>query len=172
MIQLCHDTAGCTDPAGFIRGLQIAVVVAVLNRTAVIGPLADDTARIVRLIAVYRAIVDTVFDRPVGCGLVGLCADDTACKSAGRAVCQLAADKRLIEQIGQVLFALVHADNTAGADTDAVRLVDQQPAAADAAIQLTGRRIVARHAAKVAVARYDDLHGAVCRYALAAAVVG
>ena len=38
MIQLCHDTAGCTDPAGFIRGLQIAVVVAVLNRTAVIGP--------------------------------------------------------------------------------------------------------------------------------------
>ena len=172
MVHLRYNTAGRADPADYQRGLQIAVVVAVLNRTAVIGPLADDTARIVRLIAVHRAIVDTVFDRPVGCGLVGLCADDTACKSAGRAVCQLAADKRLIEQIGQVLFALVHADNTAGADTDAVRLVDQQPAAADAAIQLTGRRIVARHAAKVAVARYDDLHGAVCRYALAAAVVG
>ena len=172
MIQLCHDTTGCTDPVGCISGLQITVIVAILNRTAVIRPLADNAARIVRQIAVNRAIIDAVLNRPVACGLVGLRADDTARKAAGILLFQLAADKRAVEQERQILFALVHADNTAGADTDAVRLVDQQPAAADAAIQLTGRRVVARHAAEVAVARYDDLHGAVCRYALAAAVVG
>ena len=124
------------------------------------------------MIAINSTIIDTIPDHPIRVGLIRLRTDNAACKTVGRITAQLAADKRLIEQIGQVLFALVHADNTAGADTDAVRLVDQQPAAADAAIQLTGRRIVARHAAKVAVARYDDLHGAVCRYALAAAVVG
>ena len=83
MIQLCHDTAGCTDPVGCISGLQIAVIVAILNRAAVIRPLADNAARIVRQIAVNRAIIDTVLNRPVACGLVGLRADDTARKAAG-----------------------------------------------------------------------------------------
>ena len=46
-------------------------------------------------------------------------------ETVGRITAPLAADKRAVEQERQVLFALIHADITAGADTDAVRLVDQ-----------------------------------------------
>jgi len=172
VIQLRHDAARRAYPVRLEGGLEIAVVIAALERAAVVRPLADDAARVVRQAAVDRSVVDAALDQPVGRRAVGLGADDAAGETVGVGVTELTADERPVEQEGEVFFALVHADDAAGADADAVRTVDEQPVSADAALERTGRRIAARDAAETAVARDDDLHGASLRDRFSARSIG
>ena len=172
VIQLRHDAARRAYPVRREGGLEIAVVVAVLERAAVVRPLADDAARVVRQTAVDRSVVDAALNQPVGRRAVGLGADDAAGETVGVGASELTADERPVEQEGEVFFTLVHADDAAGADADAVRPVDEQPVSADAALERAGRRIAARNAAETAVARDDDLHGASLRDRFAARGIG
>ena len=172
VIQLRHDAARRAYPVRLEGGLEIAVVVAALERAAVVRPLADDAARVVRQAAVDRSVVDAALDQPVGRRAVGLGADDAAGETVGVGASELTADERPVEQEGEVFFALVHADDAAGADADAVRTVDEQPVSADAALERAGRRIAARDAAETAVARDDDLHGASLRDRFSARSIG
>ena len=172
VIQLRHDAARRAYPVRLEGGLEIAVVIAALERAAVVRPLADDAARVVRQAAVDRSVVDAALDQPVGRRAVGLGADDAAGETVGVGASELTADERPVEQEGEVFFALVHADDAAGADADAVRTVDEQPVAADAALERAGRRIAARDAAETAVARDDDLHGASLRDRFSARSIG
>ena len=172
VIQLRHDAARRAYPVRLEGGLEIAVVVAALERAAVVRPLADDAARVVRQAAVDRSVVDAALDQPVRRRAVGLGADDAAGEAVGLGASELTADERPVEQEGEVVFALVHADDAAGADADAVRTVDEQPVAADAAVERAGRRIAARDAAETAVSRDDDLHGASLRDRFAARSIG
>ena len=138
VIQLRHDAARRAYPVRLEGGLEIAVVIAALERAAVVRPLADDAAG----------------------------------ETVGVGASELTADERPVEQEGEVFFALVHADDAAGADADAVRTVDEQPVSADAALERAGRRIAARDAAETAVARDDDLHGASLRDRFSARSIG
>ena len=172
VIQLRHDAARRAYPVRLEGGLEIAVVIAALERAAVVRPLADDAARVVRQAAVDRSVVDAALDQPVRRRAVGLGADDAAGEAVGVGGTELTADERPVEQEGEVVFALVHADDAAGADADAVRTVDEQPVAADAAVERAGRRIAARDAAETAVSRDDDLHGASLRDRFSARSIG
>ena len=172
VIQLRHDAARRAYPVRLEGGLEIAVVVAALERAAVVRPLADDAARVVRQAAVDRSVVDAALNQPVRRRAVGLGADDAAGETVGVAGSELTADERPVEQEGEVVFALVHADDAAGADADAVRTVDEQPVSADAALERAGRRIAARDAAETAVSRDDDLHGASLRDRFSARGIG
>ena len=62
MIQLCYNTARSTYPIRLKGGLQIAIVITAFDYAAVIRPLTDNTARIIRVIAINSTIIDTIPD--------------------------------------------------------------------------------------------------------------
>ncbi len=60
MIQLCYNTARSAYPIPIKCGLQIAIVITAFDYAAVIRPLTDNTARIIRVIAINSTIIDTI----------------------------------------------------------------------------------------------------------------
>ena len=140
--------------------MQVAIVIASLYGAAVVRPLADDAAGIMGFIAIDRAIIHAALDEPAARRAVVLVADDTTGKAVRLPAGKLSAHKGPVEQEGQILLCLVHADHAAGTHADAAGLVDQEPVAAGAITHLASRRVIPSHTAQVAVAGNDELHGA------------
>ena len=158
MVELGYDTAGSSYPGRLMAGLECSVVPAVLDGSACSGPLSHDTAGIMGPIAVYGSVIHTVTDGPAAGGGIVLVSDDAARETVRIRIGQLTAYKGPVYQIAQILFGLVHTDDTAGTYAQSIGLVHQEPVSGYALLQGTGGGIVGSDTAQIAIGSHTDIH--------------